>query len=128
MNTIILITIFGILMIRRIQCVQYDCESVNDQPNIDGFFKGNWQVTHSKIGAMFPICGKLETSSQDGKKIIKLDDEDESLEIKCKGNDCQATKDSGKITGLFRVVSTDNSNYALVYICTKPASFLKMIT
>nr|AAQ20819.1 lipocalin AI-5 precursor [Rhodnius prolixus] len=129
MKTIILITIFGILMIRRIQCMQCDCESVEAAGNDGEFFKGNWQVTHSKIGAMFPICGKLETSSQDGKKIIKLDDEEVgTLEIKCTGSkesDCEVKKDNNKITGLFRVVSTDNSNYALVYICTKPASFPK---
>uniref|UniRef100_A0A4P6DAA6 Putative lipocalin ai-5 triatoma dimidiata lipocalin n=1 Tax=Rhodnius prolixus TaxID=13249 RepID=A0A4P6DAA6_RHOPR len=132
MNTIILITIFGILLIRRIQCIECDCESVEAAGNDGEFFKGNWQVTHSKIGAMFPICGKLETSSQDGKKIIKLDDEEDgTLEIKCTGSkesDCEAKKDSGKITGLFRVVSTDNSNYALVYICTKPTSFPKVHT
>uniref|UniRef100_T1IB91 Uncharacterized protein n=1 Tax=Rhodnius prolixus TaxID=13249 RepID=T1IB91_RHOPR len=34
-------------------------------------------------------------------------------------------KNNKELTGLFRVVSTDNSNYALVYICTKATSFPK---
>uniref|UniRef100_R4G4Z7 Putative procalin-like lipocalin n=1 Tax=Rhodnius prolixus TaxID=13249 RepID=R4G4Z7_RHOPR len=95
MKTIVLITIFGIWMIRRIQCIQCDCESVEAAGNDAGFFKGTWQVTHSKIGAVYPICGKFETSSKDSAKIIKIEDDDGTLEIKCTGSkesDCEVTK------------------------------------
>uniref|UniRef100_A0A4P6DA83 Putative triabin-like lipocalin rhodnius neglectus lipocalin n=2 Tax=Rhodnius TaxID=13248 RepID=A0A4P6DA83_RHOPR len=134
MKRLILLTIFGILMIRRIQCItNNECETVEAAGNDEGFFSGTWYVTHSKVGGPASLCDQFGTGLQDGTKLIKYSLKDDgSYGIHCEGKpsnkdhpfpyDCTVQSNQKNIPARFTVVSTDG-NYALVYKCTKSGFF-----